>query len=534
MENLYPQSPPAVNTHDNTQGALEALVDALLRTPDLSLQRSVLLGTHLQNAANRLWRQHDTSCNSANWPLTYDLTIKVFSQLGMHSLCQAAAACSLFNKVSMEPACYRDIDLRDRNLRVDNSTVAKLVKRAGQHLRSLKLGIPADHNKEIPAISSFDDAWRAVNGNVFLTKSCLEPLLVSGGAFGALLQTLHLQNIVELDSRSVCKVIAACPGLLDLEMIGLHVDERKVLRSVTMCCHKLTRLCLQSPKAEYSNSWVSYSMRTLSCNEIINGCPNIASLSLRGFKLPDQKVRLLLKGLHHLLDVDFSGADMLTGSFLRDLVSSGDQMLRSLKLCDCISLKAVEVNKLLCSLSIGECKNLRHLDVSNKDGLVSSDWIYSRSNLNEDTLQLVRLERPEIELRAYFSDEKSSSECDSLSLTSSFGYSEYTEPIRYSCHSEISLSENSQSMGSSSTIDTDTDQDSEDEDAEDNEDVDIDDDEDDEDDGDNNDDVEFDIDTASNSFVDHEDEDVEFLSPCHSSEGEDRSHHSPFGRLPSS
>ncbi|MCO5581390.1 hypothetical protein L7F22_035273 [Adiantum nelumboides] len=325
MENLYPHPTPAQNAHDNTQGPLEALVDALFSTPDLSsqlshaleqalrrrpdaekidlLQRSVLLGAHLQNAANRLWRQHDTSCNSANWPLTYDLTIKVFSQVGMHSLCQAAAACTLFNKVAMESACYRDINLTERHLRVDNSTVSKLIKRAGHHLRSLKLGIPGDHIKEIQAISSFDDAWRAVDGNVFLTKSCLEPLLLSGGVAGGLLQTLHLQNIVELDSRSVCKVVAACPGLLDLEMIGLHVDERKVLRSVTLCCHKLIRLCLQSPKAEFSNSWVSYSMRTLSCNEIITGCPNIASLSLRGFKLPDQKVRLLLK--------EIQGSDIL-------------------------------------------------------------------------------------------------------------------------------------------------------------------------------------------------------------------------------
>eukprot|EP00250_Pteridium_aquilinum_P013515 c21383_g1_i4 orf=103-918(+) len=251
MENPYPNpnpKSPIANLTPNTQRLVEALMETILSTPDLALpsssshvsnaleqallrrsdgekvdllERSVFLGTYLQDVAYRLWRKHDSFCNSAIWPLTYDLTIKVFSLVGMHSLCQAAASCSLFNKVAMEPACYSDIDLTDRNLRVDNNTVAKLIERAGKHLRSLKLGILAAQNKESHGISNLGDAWRAVNGNIFLSKSCLEPLVASRGAAGALLQTLHLQNVTELDSRNVCKVIAACPGLLDLEIVGL-------------------------------------------------------------------------------------------------------------------------------------------------------------------------------------------------------------------------------------------------------------------------------------------------------------------------
>ncbi|KAH7284469.1 hypothetical protein KP509_34G055400 [Ceratopteris richardii] len=363
MENFHSHPIPVHKPYPNTQTAADVLVEVLLGAQDLSsqlshaleqalsrrpdvekvdlLRRSVLLGTQLKNAASRLWREYDTSCNSINWPLSHDLTIKIFSQVGIYSLSQAAASCNLFKKVAMESACYREIDLTDQNLRVNNSTVAKLIKRAGQCLRSLKLGSPTNGNKEDHATCPFDSAWTAVSGNIFLTKSCLEPLFVSGGAVGLLLQTLHLQNIVELDSRNVCKAIAACPGLMDLQIIGLHINERKVLRSVSMFCHKLTHLCLESPRPDFSSSWLSYSMRTVSCSELVNGCPNISSLSLRGFKLPDQKVKLLLKGLRHLSEADFSGADMLTGLFLRDLASSSGQKLRSLKLCDCSHLRAV-------------------------------------------------------------------------------------------------------------------------------------------------------------------------------------------------
>mgnify|MGYP000031695116 FL=1 len=95
---------PNANCNSPSTRALESLFDAFLNTNDLAspsglvsfileevlrrqssdaekvalLRNSREFGLHLLNSANRLWRQHDTFSNSLVWPLSHDLSIKVY------------------------------------------------------------------------------------------------------------------------------------------------------------------------------------------------------------------------------------------------------------------------------------------------------------------------------------------------------------------------------------------------------------------------------------------------------------------------
>lgn len=60
--------------------SLERLLDkqASDRDKNMFLEKSLDFGCHLQEAANKLTRQRATHHNYIVWPLTYDLTVKVF------------------------------------------------------------------------------------------------------------------------------------------------------------------------------------------------------------------------------------------------------------------------------------------------------------------------------------------------------------------------------------------------------------------------------------------------------------------------
>ncbi|KAK1306249.1 F-box protein SKIP17 [Acorus calamus] len=60
--------------------------------------------------------------NSVLWPLSPDLTIKVFSMLDTQSLCHAAAECSMFNKCAADPLCDANIDLTSTKLHCELGT----------------------------------------------------------------------------------------------------------------------------------------------------------------------------------------------------------------------------------------------------------------------------------------------------------------------------------------------------------------------------------------------------------------------------
>lgn len=450
--------------------SLERLLDkqASDRDKNIFLEKSLDFGCRLQEAANKLTRQRATHHNYIVWPLTYDLTVKVFSLLGTQSLCYAAATCTMFYKLSVDPACYADVDLTTRG--VSNMTVLKMVQRAGQCFRSLRLGILPqrskkstgsltffDYNVDITPKSadSLDKSWQYRHSNhdkklFCLTRSCLDTLSLENGASGSLLKTLHLYNIDEMDNKALCKALSFCPSLADLEVVGLHVQLRSLLNCLSSHCHHLERLCCQSSKTGRTEA-----LKSRTCVQLVKGCPNLSSLALRGFKLNDQKVNVLLKGFRYLKLVDFSTSPV-TGTFLRTLTDGGNEPpLEILILRDSARLKEVEVEKFLFALSAGECKCLRYLDISNKDGLAAANWFERYRNPCGEGIARLQSERPQLHLVAEFLTERSESE----SMISSFDDSDDSGALRISLQSsDISTSEFSSDSSYSSNTSSDDDE----------------------------------------------------------------------------
>ncbi|XP_057438658.1 F-box protein At4g02733 isoform X2 [Lotus japonicus] len=272
------------------------------------IDRALKMGSLLLHVANHSSRKRASHHNSLSWPLSHDLTIKVFSMLDTQSLCYASASCSFFSKCAKDPMCYANLDLTTPVPKVNNAVVATMIQRAGKALRSLKLGVVpgattspgccqplicAVRNAivDVSNISWIDKRSRqGRDPSSILTRCCLSPLSGDGGAPGALLRKLHLYNIERMDNASLGGALLACPSLLDLEIVGLHVELRQTLMSVSANCHLIERLCFESSKAGRDDS-----LKAQTCSELVNNCPHLASLSLRGFKLHDCKVRILVK-----------------------------------------------------------------------------------------------------------------------------------------------------------------------------------------------------------------------------------------------
>jgi len=347
--------------------------------------------------------------------------------LDTQSLCYAAAACSMFNKYARDPPCYADIDLTTIVPKVNNAVVSTMIHRAGTSLQSLKLGIvpgpvvsPGScqplvysirNSVDVSKFSWNDKRSRQGKESSILTRSCLSPLVGDNGAPGTLLRRLHLYNIERMDNTSLCGALSACPSLLDLEIVGLHVELRQTLMSVSANCHLIERLFFESSKTGRDDS-----LKTPTCTDLVENCPHLTSLALRGFKLHDNKVRVLVKGFRKLRYVDFSTSYSITGGFLRNLGSSmGGNLLEVLILRDCMHLKEVEVARLLTAVIEGDYKCLKHLDISNKEGLASEgDWYDRCYKSSVIPIKQVLAERPDVCLLAEFPTEGSYIDIDQM------------------------------------------------------------------------------------------------------------------------
>ncbi|KAA3474984.1 F-box protein [Gossypium australe] len=412
--------------------SLDLSFDRLLESAPSDADQSLLidrahnLGSLLLRAANRSARKRASLHNSIAWALPPDLTIKVFSMLDSQSLCYAAATCSMFNKCAMDPLCYANIDLTTVVPKVNNAVVSTMIQRAGKSFRSLKLGIvpgptssPGScqplvysirNSVDVSSFSWNDKKTRQGKESSILTRSCLYPLSGDNGAAG-------------------------------------HVELRQTLMSVSSNCHLIERLFFESSKTgmdslhecvfKCSNTPAQRrddSLKSPTCVDLVNNCRNISSLSLRGFKLHDYKVRILVKGFRKLKYADFSTSYSISGTFLRSMQlfstlprkillhpvfatyllcsmrlfflllirnlgsGFGGNLLEVLILRDCMHLKEVEVARFLTAVLAGDFKFLRYLvtsisiihfdaesafdsgyDISNREGLASEgDW-YQRS-----------------------------------------------------------------------------------------------------------------------------------------------------------
>ncbi|CAI8614226.1 unnamed protein product [Vicia faba] len=442
--------------------SLENLLQSMPPDSDL-IDRALRMGSLLLDAAKHSSRKRSSNHNSIVWPFPPDLTFKIFSMLDTQSLCYVSAACSFFSKCAKDPLCYQNIDLTTLVPKVNNAVVATMIQRAGKALRSLKLGVvPATVCSsgfcqplvspvrkaivEAPNFSWNDKRSRQGKESSILTRCCLNPLSAEGGAPGALLRKLHLYNIERMDNTSLCCALSACPSLLDLEIVGIHVELRQTLMSVSANCHLIERLFFESSRTGRDDS-----LKMQTCSELVNNCPHLTSLSLRGFKLHDCKVRILVKfveafrwereksckwtkysseanysctrwdansiclnnnfamGFRKLKYVDFSASYSITGNFLRNLGSSnGGNLLEVLILRDCMHLKEMEVARMLTAILEGDFKLLIHLDISNREGLAcEADWYHRCYNSSIMPIKQVLEARPDMRVVAEYPSEGS-------------------------------------------------------------------------------------------------------------------------------
>ncbi|KAL3517585.1 hypothetical protein ACH5RR_020174 [Cinchona calisaya] len=466
----FPNHPPIPRVSNSNSSSMDSLLESLLALSDSSafsldlsfdrlldsrasdsdksdlIDRALNLGSVLLEAAKRSARKRASMHNALVWPLAPDLTIKVFSLLDTQSVCFAAATCSFFHKCAADPTCYAHINLTSVIPKVNNAVVSTMIQRAGRSLQSLKLGLvpgPISSNgssqglvytirnsTDASGMSWNDKRSRQGKDSSILTRSCLAFLSANGGAPGAMLKSLYLYNIERMDNTALCNALSACPSLHDLEIVGLHVELRQTLESVSESCPQIERLFFESTKTGRDDS-----LKLSTCSDLVNNCPNLSSLILRGFKLHDYKARVLVKGFRKLKYVDFSTSYSITGAFLKNLGGSvGGDLLEVLILRDCIHLKEVEVVRFISAVLGGDFKHLQHLDISNREGLASEgDWYRRCCSTSFIPLEQLQEERPELALVAEFPAEGSYTEVEQM-IGSSILSDDISSPSLLSSH----------------------------------------------------------------------------------------------------
>ncbi|GFZ19698.1 hypothetical protein Acr_28g0004030 [Actinidia rufa] len=139
-----------------------------------------------------------------------------------------------------------------------------------------------------------------------------------------------------------------------------------------------------------------------------------------------------IHGFRELNYVDFSTSYSITGAFLKNLGGNGNQ-LEVLILRDCMHLKEVEVAKFLTAVIAGDFKLLRHLDISNREGLASEgDWYHRCYSTSVIPVKQLLDERPGFCLLAEFPDEGSFSEIEQMVVSEA--YSDFSLPSQPSSH----------------------------------------------------------------------------------------------------
>ncbi|GBG87907.1 hypothetical protein CBR_g46206 [Chara braunii] len=384
------------------------------------------LGAKLTEVGNRLAREHATWQNGMTWPLTQDLTMKIFGMLDTVHVARVACTCTMLRRLAMEPSCWEEIDLTPCAAKATSHVVGQVVKRAGPCLRSLKVGVlPHCMKKVVEQRQTHKSPDVRAESEYYFDKSLPRYQIAPGRGKGQLcalsglclapiedakklnpaghpLRVLHLYNVLALGIGPLRRALAACPLLQDLELVGLKVGISVVMECLSTNCHQLQELTYQPSKGTKwgPGVWTHQGIvKTSACLSLVKGCSEIHSLSLRGTTLSDRKADILVKGLSRLVHLDFSDSWDLTGSFLARSLLRGEKhicVLHSLVLRDCAHLNQIQVEQFLAALLSGDCKCLRHLDFSNAGGmtgLASAEWM-SRQPSFQKLVDHLRAEHP--------------------------------------------------------------------------------------------------------------------------------------------
>ncbi|CAA7053747.1 unnamed protein product [Microthlaspi erraticum] len=263
---------------------------------------------------------------------------------------QAMACCTMFKTCAKDPFSYSHINLTTSVSNVSNKIVRTMIRRAGKELRSLELGhVVRSDNSTTP----------------LLTGKCLAPLSDNDGFIGKCLRSIHLYDVKSLQNSLSIDALAACSNITDLKIVGSYKPPEKLLKSLATKCCFIEHLFLETYGFPSSRSRkVSRALVDFLTNN-----PNLTSLTLIGFRLNDATAQILVESARKLEYMNLSRNPTIKGHFLRH--SCKDSLVKTLILRDCLLLEEKEVLQFLNSLSTGNFRFIKHIDITNYRGLLS-------------------------------------------------------------------------------------------------------------------------------------------------------------------
>ncbi|CDY66287.1 BnaA03g57270D [Brassica napus] len=345
----FPDSSPLSIASSFRRELEQALASA---SDDASVQerlvdRTLQLVSLLLESTKRSFRKRATAHNSSAWFLPPELTVKVFSMVDTKSLMRAAACCTMFNTCAMDRFAYAHVDLTTATSQVDSKVVCNLIHRAGKELRNR-------------------------------------------------LKSLGLYNIRSMNSSF--EVLSVCSNLTDLRIVGLNNPFMHLFKILTEKCRLIEYLFIETYQLP---STIIDTVKGSHLIKFVTNSPNLTSLRLIRFRLTDEVARILAQSSRTLEYLNLSRSPTINGRFLRDVRNRcKESPLKTLIVRNCLKLQEKEVLELCNSLIKGNFKSIRHIDVSNKRGLVSDDG--KRSYKPKFPLQKLKEERSDVTLVAEF------------------------------------------------------------------------------------------------------------------------------------
>ncbi|GAA0149819.1 hypothetical protein LIER_08902 [Lithospermum erythrorhizon] len=210
------------------------------------------------------------------WQLDEDATLQVFGHLKgyTNTLCCLEATCRTFNRWARDPSLYREIRVLFTRSKMSDAGLSALIDRANtieslevQVIRDPEIVVPVESLGDIPPLTT--QFMRSFEG----TKSQnLRNLVISG--------LLNLERIhdeydqhVEYDGDFIAS-LSSCDSLTHLELAKCSIGMRAVL--------KLASGKEVSVAGNIVHSWVRFRLSTRTAEQIIQNCPHISTLQIRG------------------------------------------------------------------------------------------------------------------------------------------------------------------------------------------------------------------------------------------------------------
>ncbi|CAI5445259.1 unnamed protein product [Caenorhabditis angaria] len=394
-----------------------------------------------------------------NKKLPKELILRIFSYLDTKGLCRCAQTCHAWNALALDGSNWKRVDLFTFQKDVKSAVIENLARRCGGFLKELSLkGCENVHDLAIKTFTAKCPNLEYLS--LYKCKRVTDTSCENLGKNCHKLKYLNLENCTSITDRSMrfigdgCKnleylniswcdsiqdrgiqyiinnctkletlILRGCDGLTEnvfdqnleqnaeqeglklenltkINLLGCFIND-ETINNLAVIAKNIEYLCISNCSNITDNALISlgnhsFHLKTLEvagCNllgdngfiPLAKGCRYLEKLDLEDCSLiSDASINSLANYCGGLKELSLSHCELLTDESMHNLAAKQRETLEILEVDNCPLLSDSTLSHLR------HCKTLKRID------------LYDCQNVSKDAIQRFKLQRPHVEIHAYF------------------------------------------------------------------------------------------------------------------------------------